>query len=73
MTLSLPQIEATIKAKGYSWFSTGDYNLNIVGVRNSATGNRLFGQNLARFRTQTPKKKDMIKSTSHDAKRSGKK
>jgi len=44
MTLSLPQIEATIKAKGYSWFSSGDYNLNIVGVRNSATGNRITNQ-----------------------------
>jgi len=37
------------------------------------TRNRLFGQNLSRFRTQIPKKKDMIKSTSHDVKRSGKK
>ena len=31
------QIEATIKAKGYKWFENGDYNLNIVGVRNSET------------------------------------
>ena len=31
------QIEATIKAKGYKWFENGDYNLNIVGVRNSDT------------------------------------
>lgn len=37
------------------------------------TRDRLFGQNLSRFRTQIPKKKDMIKSTSYDAKRSGKK
>jgi hypothetical protein len=41
MTLSLPQIEAAVKAKGYSWFSQGEYNLNIVGVRNSATGTRI--------------------------------
>ena len=32
------QIEAAIKAKGYKWFENGDYNLNIVGVRNGKTG-----------------------------------
>ena len=31
------QIESTLKAKGYRWFESGDYNLNIVGVRNSET------------------------------------
>ena len=34
---TLKQIEDTIKAKGYKWFENGDYNLNIVGVRNSET------------------------------------
>ena len=34
---SKDKIEAVIKAKGYKWFE-GDYNLNIVGVRNSDTG-----------------------------------
>ena len=24
----------TIKSKDYKWFENGDYNLNIVGVRN---------------------------------------
>ena len=31
------QIETAVKAKGYKWFENGDYNLNIVGVRNSET------------------------------------
>ena len=35
------QIEATVKAKGYKWFENGDYNLNIVGVRNSETLNEV--------------------------------
>lgn len=34
---SKDKIEAVIKAKGFKWFE-GDYNLNIVGVRNSDTG-----------------------------------
>ena len=32
------QIETAVKAKGYKWFENGDYNLNIVGVRNGETG-----------------------------------
>jgi len=33
------QIEAAVKAKGYAWFEGAkDYDVNIVGVRNSATG-----------------------------------
>ena len=35
------QIEATVKAKGYKWFESGNYNLNIVGVRNSDTLNEV--------------------------------
>lgn len=31
------KIEAAVKAKGYKWFESGDYNLNIVGIRNSST------------------------------------
>ena len=33
------QIETAVKAKGYAWFENGDYDVNIVGVRNTATGN----------------------------------
>ena len=35
------QIETTIINKGYKWFENGNYNLNIVGVRNSETGNEV--------------------------------
>jgi hypothetical protein len=36
------QIEMAVKGKGYVWFEgTKDYDLNIVGVRNSATGNKV--------------------------------
>ena len=35
------QIEKTLKTKGYAWFENGDYDVNIVGVRNSATGNKV--------------------------------
>lgn len=35
------QIESAVKAKGYRWFENGDYNLNIVGVRNSDTNNEV--------------------------------
>ena len=31
------QIEKAVKNKGYKWFESGDYNLNIVGIRNSST------------------------------------
>jgi hypothetical protein len=35
------QIETAVKAKGYRWFENGDYNLNIVGVRNGETGTEI--------------------------------
>ena len=35
------QIEEALKAKNYKWFENGDYNLNIVGVRNSETLNEV--------------------------------
>ena len=38
MKLTKEIIEQGVKAKGYKWFETGDYNINIVGVRNSDTG-----------------------------------
>ena len=30
-----------IKSLGYKWFDIGDYNLNIVGVRNMEAGERV--------------------------------
>ena len=41
MSYTREQIEATVKAKGYKWFENGDYNVNIVGIRNSETGDRV--------------------------------
>lgn len=38
MNTTASQIEEAVKAKGYKWFSGGDYDLNIVGIRNSQTG-----------------------------------
>tara|TARA_R100001126_G_C4855141_1_gene164182 strand:+ start:603 stop:1205 length:603 start_codon:yes stop_codon:yes gene_type:complete len=35
------QVEAAVKAKDYKWFESGDYNVNIVGIRNMATGTRV--------------------------------
>ena len=35
------QIEEAVKSKGYRWFENGDYNVNIVGIRNSETGNEV--------------------------------
>lgn len=36
------QLEAAVKSKGYVWFAgTKDYDLNIIGVRNSATGQKV--------------------------------
>ena len=34
-------LEQTVKGKGYKWFSNGDYNLNLVGIRNSDTKNKV--------------------------------
>ena len=41
MNLTRKLIEQTVKDKNYNWFEKGDYNLNIVGVRNSATGDEV--------------------------------
>lgn len=40
MSYTREQIEGAVKTKGYVWFEGAkDYDVNIVGVRNSATGN----------------------------------
>lgn len=41
---SKEQIEFTVKSKGYKWFESGNYNVNIVGVRNSSTLNDVTNQ-----------------------------
>ena len=35
------QIEETVLSKGYKWFDGGNYDVNIVGVRNSSTEGRV--------------------------------
>ena len=35
------QIKAAIESKGHKFFETGDWNVNIVGVRNSETANKV--------------------------------
>jgi len=40
----LDQIKSTMIAKGYKWFETGDFNLNLVGIRNSDTGAKVTNQ-----------------------------
>lgn len=37
MEFTRSQVEKAVKDKGYKWFENGDYNLNIVGIRNSST------------------------------------
>ena len=42
MKYTKEQIEAAVKAKGYAWFEGAkDYDVNIVGVRNSTTGQKV--------------------------------
>tara|TARA_R100001163_G_scaffold65458_1_gene62694 strand:- start:2363 stop:2968 length:606 start_codon:yes stop_codon:yes gene_type:complete len=41
MSYTREQIEAAVKKEGHKWFENGDYNVNIVGVRNSATHNEV--------------------------------
>jgi hypothetical protein len=42
MTYKREQIENAVKGKGYVWFEGAkDYDLNIVGIRNSSTGNKV--------------------------------
>lgn len=42
MNYTREQIEKAVKAKGYVWFEGAkDYDVNIVGVRNSSTGQKV--------------------------------
>jgi hypothetical protein len=35
------QVEKAVKSKGYIWFDGGDYDVNLVAIRNSNTGNKV--------------------------------
>jgi hypothetical protein len=41
MSYTRQQIEMAVKAKGYKYFENGELNLNIIGIRNSATGQKV--------------------------------
>ena len=38
---TLDQIKEAVLSKGYEWFEEGDFNVNIVGIRNLAAGTRV--------------------------------
>ena len=40
-TMNIQTLKATLAAKKYAFFEGGEYNLNIVGIRNSSTGNKV--------------------------------
>jgi hypothetical protein len=37
----IDKIKQAMKLKNYKFFESGDYNLNIIGIRNSDTGNKV--------------------------------
>ena len=37
-TMKIEQLRATMAAKKYAFFENGEYNINIIGIRNSSTG-----------------------------------
>jgi len=41
MKYSVDHIKRALETKGYKFFESGDYNVNIVGVRNSLTKNKV--------------------------------
>jgi hypothetical protein len=41
MKITRQNIEKAIKQKGFAYFENGDYNLNIIGIRNGSTGKRV--------------------------------
>ena len=41
MKYSVDHIKSALERKGYKFFETGDYNVNIVGIRNSKTANKV--------------------------------
>ena len=43
---SLDQIKSTVIAKGYKWFEIGNFNLNLIGIRNSTGVTNTFDDTL---------------------------
>ncbi len=40
-TMNIQTLKATMAAKKYAFFEGGEYNLNIIGIRNSSTGSKV--------------------------------
>jgi len=41
MKYTREQVRNAVKSRGYKYFEDGEYNLNIIGIRNSSTGNKI--------------------------------
>ena len=41
MDITRELIQKTMEAKKYAYFENGDYNVNIIGIRNGSTGKRV--------------------------------
>lgn len=41
MSFTREQIEVAMKKLGHAYFENGEYNVNIIGIRNSSTGKRV--------------------------------
>ena len=41
MSFTKEQIENAVRSKGYAWFEGPDFDVNIVGIRNSTTGKKV--------------------------------
>lgn len=41
MDFTILQLKNAMVKKGYKFFESGDYNINIIGIRNSSTGNEI--------------------------------
>lgn len=39
--ITIAVLKRTMAAKGYAFFENGDFNLNIIGIRNSTTGQKV--------------------------------
>jgi hypothetical protein len=35
------QVQEATQSLGYRYFEKGDFNINVIGIRNSSTGNRV--------------------------------
>lgn len=41
MSFTREQIQKAVESKGYKYFEEGDYNVNIIGIRNSTPGKKV--------------------------------